>query len=102
MEGWRLKQALARSRRERLRAIASQKRLGRIRGAVRRAFILSNDQPICVGDFLKRAYPRLKRFQAWHRWSVRRALLRDAVVIGRKRFGSGRANLWAPRPRIYA
>ena len=82
-----------------MRAIASEKRLGRIRVAVRRTFILSDGEPICVGDVLQRAYPRLKRFQDWHRWSVRRALLHDAEVIGRKRFGSGRANLWVLKAR---
>jgi hypothetical protein len=82
-----------------MRAIASPKRMGRIRVAVRRAFILSSDEPICVGDVLKRAYPRLKRFQHWHRWSVRRALLSDGEVIGRRRFGLDRANLWAPKAK---
>ena len=80
-----------------MRAIASRKRLGRLRIAVRRAFIISNGEPICIADVLKRAYPRLKRVPCGHRWSVRRALLQDAVVIGRKRYGRGRPNLWAPR-----
>jgi hypothetical protein len=66
--------------RERMRAIASRKRLGRLRIAVRRAFIVSNGQPICIGDVLRRAHPRLKRVPCGHRWSVRRALLQDAKI----------------------
>jgi hypothetical protein len=71
-----------------MRPIASGKRWGRVRVAVRRAFIVSNGQPVCVRDVLVRAYPRLRRFNDWHRWSARRALLQVAVVIGRNRFGS--------------
>ena len=79
-----------------MRAIASKSRMGRLRIAVRRAFIISNGQPISIADVLRRAYPRLKRVPCGHRWSVRRALLQDAVVIGRNRYGRGRPNLWAP------
>ena len=82
-----------------MRLIASQKRWGRVRVAVRRAFIVSNGQPICVGAVLARAYPRLRQGQLkhWHRWSARRALLQVAAIIGRNRFGRGRPNLWALR-----
>ena len=89
--------ARKRSIRDHLRLIASQKRWGRVRVAVRRAFIVSNGQPICVGAVLERAYPRLRQFKHWHRWSARRALLQVAVIIGRNRYGRGRPNLWAPR-----
>src|SRR5262249_50859603 len=81
-----------------LSLIAAKKRPGaRIRTAVRRAFIASNSEPICISDVLKRAYPRLKVYPHKHRWSVRRALLIDAEVIGRRRFGRGRPNLWLPK-----
>jgi|SRR4029453_847469 hypothetical protein len=76
--------------------IASESRLGRIRRAVRRAFILSSGKPILASDVIARAFPRIIRPQDWHRWSVRRALLKEAVVIGRTRIGRGRPNLWAP------
>ena len=72
--------------------------MGRLRIAVRRAFIISNGQPICIADVLKRAYPRLKRFPCGHRWSVRRALLQDAVVVGRNCYGRGRPNFGLRRP----
>jgi hypothetical protein len=80
-----------------LSLIASQPRWGRVRVAVRRAFVVSNGRPICVGDVLVRAYPRLGRFKHWHRWSARRALLQVAVVVGRSRYGRGRPNLWVPK-----
>src|SRR5262249_935983 len=79
-------------------AIASRKRPNaRVRVAVRRAFILSNGQPITGRMVLERAFPRLKRFKHWHRWSARRALLQVATVVGRHRYGRGRPNLWAPK-----
>jgi hypothetical protein len=84
-------------RREHLRAIASEKRLGRILRAARRAFIVSNSEPILARAVLERAYPRLKQFTDWQRWSVRRALLMEAEVIGRMLKGRGRPNLWAPK-----
>jgi hypothetical protein len=80
-----------------MRAIASQSRFGRVRVAVRRCFILADDKPILARDVLLRAFPRLKRFEYWQHWSVRRALLRDAEAIARNRFGRGRPNLWALR-----
>ena len=66
-------------------------------GCVRRGFILSDGRPITVSDLLPRAYPRLKRFQDWHRSSLRRALLKEASIIARNRFGRGRPNLWTPQ-----
>ena len=75
--------------------IASESRLGRIRRAVRRAFIVSGGKPILARDVLERAFPRVKNPTDWQRWSVRRALLKEAVVIARSRFGRGRPALWA-------
>ena len=83
-------------RTERMRAIALRKRGGRILVAARRAFIVSSGEPILARDVLARAYPRLKRFTYWQRWSVRRALLQVAEPIARNRFGKGRPILWSP------
>ena len=80
-----------------MRAIASKKRLGRRRVAVRRAFIVADGQPITISAVLPRAFPRLRKYLHWHRWSCRRALLQDAEVIARNRFGRGRPALWAKR-----
>src|SRR5262245_3772564 len=70
--------------------MASKSRMGRIRLAVARGFILSDGQPITSRQVLERAYPRLNRFRAWHYLAVRRALRHDAIVIARNRFGRGR------------
>jgi hypothetical protein len=82
-------------RSERMRAIASKSRFGRIRIAVRRCFILTNGEPVLTRDVLERAYPRLRRFTSWHYLAARRALRMSAVVVARNRFGRGRPALWA-------
>ena len=78
-------------------AIASRSRLGRIKLAVKRCFIVSGGQPITARAVLERAYPRLKRFTWLHRRSAWRALRMSAEIVGRNRFGRGRPNLWAPK-----
>jgi len=92
-----MKMAQTRPRKGYKFVIPSKTRMGRLRIAVRRCFILSGGKPICIADVLSRAYPRFKRFPNGYRWSVRQALLRDAEIIGRTRFGRGRPNLWAPK-----
>jgi hypothetical protein len=87
---------LSRPRRAHMRAIASRKRFGRVKIAVRRCFILSDGNPILARDVLQRAFPRVSRFQYWQRWSVRRALLQAGEVIARNRYGRGKPCLWAP------
>jgi len=83
-------------RSERMRVIASAPRPhARIRRAVRRAFIVSDGQPITIRHVLERAYVRLSRFTSWHYLAARRALRHDATVVARHRFGRGRPNLWA-------
>ena len=77
--------------------IASESRIGRVKRAVRRQFILSDGQPILTRSVLERAYPRLSRFTDWHYLAARRALRQEAVVIGRNRYGRGRPNLWVPK-----
>ena len=75
--------------------IASEKRIGRCKRAVKRAFIVADGQPILARDVIDRAFPRIERVEDWHRWSVRRALLQEAEIVARNRFGRGRPNLWA-------
>jgi hypothetical protein len=79
--------------------IASKPRLGRIQLQVRRAFVSSSGRPLQISDLLPRVYPRLTQFESWHRWSIRRALLRVAVSLGRIPSRRGRPNLWAPKCR---
>lgn len=77
-------------------ALASLPHEGRVMRQVRRAFVASGMEPLCMGDFLAWTYPSLERFKHWHRWSVRRALLRYATPIGRSR-KQGCPVIWAPR-----
>jgi hypothetical protein len=79
-------------------AIASrERRNARIRLCVRRCFIVSFGEPITAVAVLARAYPRLKRYLHWHRWSVRRALRQEGVMIARRRVAPGRPCLWVPK-----
>src|SRR6478752_1956531 len=76
--------------------IASKSRIGRIRRAAKREFILSDGQPITIPQVLRRAYCRLRRFTWWHYLAARRALRSEgAIQIARCRFGRGRPGLWA-------
>jgi hypothetical protein len=86
-----------RPRSEHMRAIASRSRLGRLKRAVRRAFIVSNGAPITSRDVLTRGYPRLKHYAPGHRRAAWRALLAEAELIARQRHGKGRPGLWAPK-----
>jgi hypothetical protein len=79
------------------RLIASESRIGRIRRCVKRCFIVSNGRPIFARDVIEHAFPRIRRVQDWHRWSARRALLKEATIVARSRFGRGRPNLWLPK-----
>ena len=96
MGGPVLKGVHTHSRNGYMRAIASKSRVGRVRRAVKRCFILGGDM-ISIGDVLRRAYPRLQRFSAWHYLAARRALRKEATIIGRNRHGRGRPALWARR-----
>jgi hypothetical protein len=77
-------------------AIASLPREGRIHRAVRRCFIAGDGAPRCAADLLRWAYPELDHYKHWHRWSVRRALLRYAVPIARANT-RGRPIIWSAR-----
>jgi hypothetical protein len=89
-----MRQAPTRSRKGNPHLIASQNRVGRIIRAAKREFIVKGEL-IRTRDVLLRAYPRLKRFTAWHYLAARRALRKEATIIARCRFGSGRPALWA-------
>ena len=89
--------ALTPSTRPRHLVIASKSRIGRVRLAARRGFIVSDGHPITIRQVLERAYPRLRRFVSWHYLAARRALRKEAIVIARNRFGRGRPNLWTPK-----
>ena len=73
--------------------IASQNRIGRIIRSVRREFIVKGPL-IRTRDVLLRAYPRLRHFTAWHYLAARRALRKEATIVARSRYGSGRPALW--------
>src|SRR6185312_85284 len=75
--------------------IGTKTRMGRVRVAVRRCFIVSRGEPILVRDVLERCYPRLRRFRSRQYDLARQALRRVAVVVARNRFGRGRPALWA-------
>jgi hypothetical protein len=78
-------------------AISSKSRIGRLRRAIKRAFIVSNGQPLTTTAILQRAYPRFTRIPCGYRWGFRRALRQEAVAIARMRYGRGRPNLWVAR-----
>jgi hypothetical protein len=75
-------------------AIASGPREGRVMRQVRRAFIANGGKPRCMSELVAWAYPGLKHFECWHRWSVRRALLKIAKPIGRSSVGRGAPGIW--------
>ena len=64
---------------------------------IRRAFIVSNGQPLTTGDLMKRCYPRGYDYSSWRYAEVRLAASRYAVRIGRSKTSSGRPWLWAPK-----
>jgi hypothetical protein len=91
-----LKTVLTTSRKGRGFVIGAKSRIGRIRRAVLRGFIVSDGQPITVRNVLERCYPRQRRFRSRQYDLARCALRRVAVIIARQRFGRGRAALWSP------
>jgi len=73
--------------------IGAKTRMGRVRVAVRRCFVLSD--VVLVRDVLERCYPRQTRFRSRQYDLARGALRRVAVIVARNRFGRGRPALWA-------
>jgi hypothetical protein len=86
---WRTR-SIARARQS---FIASASREGRVMRQVHRAFIATS-RPMTMTELLPWAYPQLQRHDCWHRWSVRRALLRYAEPIGRSTRGRGLPGIW--------
>ncbi len=85
----------------RMAALASMPREGRVQRIVRRTFIANDYRPLRIGDLLPRCYPKLRKYPCWCRWSVRRALLRYALPLGRSSTGRGLPVIWAPRDATY-
>jgi len=75
--------------------VGAKTRMGKVRVAVRRCFVLSDGQPILVRDVLERCYPRAKRFRSRQYDLARQALRRVATIVARNRFD--RAALWMPK-----
>jgi hypothetical protein len=72
---------------------ASAPREGRVMRAVRYCFIAGNGRPRSMAELVAYAYPKLKHYECWHRWSVRRAVIKTAKPIGRAG-GIGRPGIW--------
>jgi hypothetical protein len=67
---------------------------GRIQLAARRAFIVSNGEPVTTGDIRRFAFPRATYCEPSHCFSIRRALDRDGYrVVGDRK--QGRPIKWA-------
>ena len=77
--------------------IGAKSRMGRVRVATRRCFVVSRGQPILVRDVLERRYPRQRRFRSRQYDLARCALRKVAVIIARHRYGRGRPCLWSLR-----
>jgi hypothetical protein len=78
----------------RMLAIGAKSRMGRVRVAVRRCFIVHGDL-ITVRQVLERCYPRQNRFRSRQYDLARGALRKVAIIIARNRYGRGRPALWA-------
>lgn len=90
--------APARSKWPQLWLKGANTRKGRLRRQVARAFIALGS-PLTVTDILPRCYYDGK-FSCGRRQKLRRALLRQAIPIGRQLHRRGRPLLWAPRPEL--
>jgi len=75
-------------------------RTGRVQCQIRRAFICSNGQPLCIADLLPRCFPAAKRHARWMRKSVHRALPRFAIPLGRIPDRQGQPMVWSPNAEI--
>ena len=70
-------------------------RIGHVQKQVRRALITA-EKPVRIADLLPYCYPRVERFELWHRGCVHRAAKRFAVVIGR----DAKGNVWGPNDEL--
>jgi hypothetical protein len=71
-------------------------RVGRVQRQVRRAFLASNGKPLSTAELIRRAYPRLRKFESWRYRQVREAAERWAVRIGVAGL-RGEPVLWMPK-----
>jgi len=74
--------------------IGAKSRMGRVRVAVRRCLILSDDRPILVRDVLQRCYPRVRKYRSRQYELARAALRRVAICVGCQLHARGRPRLW--------
>src|SRR5215475_7606479 len=68
-------EARTRSHKGRHVVIGAKSRMGRVRVATQRCFVVSRGQPILVRDVLMRCYPRQKRFRS-RQYDLARCALR--------------------------
>jgi hypothetical protein len=74
---------------------AMKDRIGWLQRAVLRELVIRNGEPATTADFLRRAFPRMRRFEPWRYEDTRRAAKKFAVRVGRA--GSkGRPVTWMP------
>jgi hypothetical protein len=90
-------EAPTRSRKGYMRAIARNSRFGRVKLAARREFLLADGQLVSTPAVMRRAYPRLRRYNRSHYLAAYRALRQLAVMVARNRHGRGRPGLWLVR-----
>ena len=88
----------ARKKRPWLLLRGAETRKGRLQRHVARAFVALGS-PLTVTDILPRCYHD-GNYSCSRRRKLRRALLRQAIPIGRSLRGRGRPILWVPIPRL--
>jgi hypothetical protein len=77
--------------------IARNSRFGRVKLAARREFLLADGELVSTPAVMRRAYPRLRRYNRSHYLAAYRALRQLATMVARQRSGRGRPGLWALR-----
>jgi hypothetical protein len=82
-----------------MKMTAMKRQVGRLQKAARRCFIVSNGEAVQTADFLRRAFPRLTKFENWRYRAARRAALRFAIPVGRSE-RKGRPLLWMPNKEL--
>jgi hypothetical protein len=73
--------------------VMAKNRIGRVQRAVRRALIAA-ERPVCTGEIMRWAFPRLDRYEPWRYWSVHRAASKFAIRLGKQ----GGSIIWGPAP----
>ncbi len=75
-------------------------RIGHVQRQIKRSFVAGDGKPLTTGDLIRRAYPRLTKFDSWQYAQVRLSAERWAVRIGTAPGRHGASILWAPKPEI--